>query len=82
MSTVKERFNQLLEKKEKAKTQLVQLQTKRDSAKESMTAIETDWKENYSIASYEEAKEKIAEMENQIDTTLSKCEEYLGKVGV
>lgn len=82
MSTVKERFNELLEKKEKAKTQLVQLETKKESAKESLDAIEKDWKENWDINSYEEAQAKVAEMESEIESTLSKCEEYLSKVGV
>lgn len=82
MNTIKERFNKLLETKEKAKTNLVQLETKRDSAKEALDAIEKEWKENWGINSYEEAQSKISEMEQEIESTLSKCEEFLEKVGV
>ena len=81
MATVKERFDALLEKKKSAETQIVQLKTRKDSAQESMTSIENEWKES-GIGSYEEAKEKVAQMENEIDATLTKCEEYLEEVGV
>lgn len=82
MSTIKERFDKLVEKRENLKTQIVQLETKIDSARESMEAIEKEWKEQFGISSYEEAKEKLDSMERDIDATLTKCETYLEKVGV
>ena len=77
---IKERFQQLLDKREAAKTQLVQLQTKKESATESMQEIEKEWKEKWEVNSFEEAQSKMKEMEQEISETITECEKFLEKV--
>lgn len=80
--TVKERFNSLVEKKEEANRKIVQLETKKDSAEESLKTIEEDWKKNMGIESYEEAKKKCEELEKEINDAMDQCEQFLSKAGV
>ena len=80
--TVKERFDALVKKRDETKTTIVQLQTKIDSANESISNLEKELKDKWNLNSYEEAKAKRDELERQINETLTKCEDYLSKVEV
>ena len=77
---VRERFDQLVQKRDNAKTQIVQLETKIDSTKESISQIESNWKEKYGINSVEEAEAMCSKLEEEITDILDKCEKYLDKV--
>ena len=78
----KKRFDELKKKRDEAKAEVIQLETKSQSANESMESIVNQWKDEYGISTYEEAKAKADEMAKQLDDTLSKCEEFLSKAGV
>lgn len=79
---VKQRFNTLLDKKEEAKKQKVMLETRIESAQESMEAVKTEWQEKYGVSSLEEAKQKLSEMETSVNEGLAECEKYLEEAGV
>lgn len=77
---VKQKFDRLVEKRDEAKTQIVQLETRIESTKESISQIETEWKEKYGINSPEEAEQICSKLEEEINGILEKCEKYLDKV--
>ena len=77
---IKQKFDELVQKRDDAKTQIVQLETKIDSAKESISQIEAEWKEKYGINSAEEAEAMCEQLESEISGILDKCEKYLQKV--
>lgn len=79
---IKERFANLSKKRDELKAQQVQLQTKIDSANESIAEIEKQWAEQFDVHGFEEAQRKLEQMETELEQTLSKCESYLMKVGV
>ena len=79
---VKERFDALKKKRDDAKTLQVQLNTKIDSAKDSISEIENLWKEKYNISTYAEAQQLSIKMEKEITEVLDSCEEFLSKAGV
>ena len=80
--TVKERFDRLVKKRDELNTRLVQLSTKLESTKESISNIETMWKDQYGLNSYEEVIAEEKRLSEEIEQTLNKCEAYLSKVGV
>lgn len=79
---VKERFDALKKKRDDAKTLQVQLNTKIDSAKDSISEIENLWKEKYNVSTYAEAQQLSIKMEKEITEVLDSCEEFLSKAGV
>lgn len=79
---IKQRFEALTKKRDEAKAQQIQLNTKIDSAKDTIAEIENEWKEKYGINSFEEAKQMVLKMEAEITDTLDKCQEYLDQAGV
>ena len=80
--SVRERFDELLKKREEAKRNKVQLETRIEASKESMKAIEEEWQEKWGVSTLEEVKSKLAEMEAEVESTLAKCEEFLKEAGV
>ena len=81
MSTVKERFDELVAKRDSLKTQKIQLEAKISSTKETMKDIEDQWKNDFNVNSYEEAVMLESQITQQIDSTMDVCEEYLKGVG-
>ena len=77
---VKERFDALVAKRDEAKTQIVQLETKIESTKESIAQIVNEWKEKYGIESSEEAEAICDKLQQEVTEILDKCEKYLDKV--
>jgi len=79
---IKQRFDELVKKRDDTKTQIVQLETRIQATTESIESIEKDWKEKWGLNSVEEVQAEVDRLANEIDSIVTKCENYLNKVGV
>lgn len=72
-----ERFQALVEKRDKYSQEKIQLETRKQLATEERNRRLTELYEGFGVSSVEEAKKVLAELEAEIDKALTECEEAL-----
>lgn len=76
-----QKFDRLQRKRDEANNNVIQLQTKISSAQEAIKQITDGWSQVYGFSTYEEATQRLKELEAEITMTMNECEEYLRGVG-